>query len=354
MLSDLTAALISSPLILAVALIAVFLDALVPVMPSGTLVLAASLWATTQEVSAVALAGPVAVASVLGDLLVVRLAQGRTLKRPGVAAAAGRLEQALADRLGRTTVAARFVPGGRTVLAVAVGTTTVSRRHYLAWSAAGGLLWAGYLTGLGSLNTLWFDTAWLGFAVSVAATLVIGTCLARALSVGKDPARRGPQVELAGGLLRCGPADTDLSGLGHRTHPLKPQRLRDRRPVAEEIPPVTPVYTWWTSNSWRLRHICRMLSPPVKTPAAPGTHRSHPTQQEIARPVACDRGTTVSSVAKSLTGHRSLCNSRNRSLVQTVSQTWQMPRLYRSTTCRPMCSRTAPPRSRRSAAPSTR
>lgn len=181
MLSDLTAALISSPLILAVALIAVFLDALVPVMPSGTLVLAASLWATTQEVSAVALAGPVAVASVLGDLLVVRLAQGRTLKRPGVAAAAGRLEQALADRLGRTTVAARFVPGGRTVLAVAVGTTTVSRRHYLAWSAAGGLLWAGYLTGLGSLNTLWFDTAWLGFAVSVAATLVIGTCLARAL-----------------------------------------------------------------------------------------------------------------------------------------------------------------------------
>ncbi|WP_328859661.1 DedA family protein [Streptomyces sp. NBC_00306] len=264
MLSDLTHELIGSPLILAVALLAVFLDALVPVMPSGTLVLAASLWATTQEVGLLAVAVPVAAASVLGDLLVVTLARSRPLRRPALTSAAARMGKALTGRLGRTTVAARFVPGGRTVLAVAVGTTGVSRRRHLFWSVVGGVLWAGYLTGLGRLNSLWFDASWLGFAVSVAATVVMGACLARALSVGKHPARRSAQVQLSGGPLRSGLSDTDLSGLGHRTHPLKPQRLRTRRTVEEKIPPVTGAYTWWTSNLWRVRRLCRMLSPSVR------------------------------------------------------------------------------------------
>ncbi|MEV6785371.1 hypothetical protein [Streptomyces sp. NPDC051098] len=276
MLSDLIAELIGSPLILAVALFAVFLDALVPVMPSGTLVLAASLWATTQEVGLLTVAVPVAAASVLGDLLVVTLARTRPLRRPALTSAAARLEEALAGRLGRTTVAARFVPGGRTVLAVAVGTTRVSRRRHLLWSVVGGVLWAGCLTGLGRLNSLWFDASWLGFAVSVTATVVIGACLARALSVGKHPTRGGAQVQLSDGPLRSGLSDTDLSGLGHRTHPLKPQRLRTRRTVDEKIPPVTGAYTWWTSNLWRVRRVCRVFSPPVMTPAAPLSHRSTP------------------------------------------------------------------------------
>lgn len=139
MLSDLTHELIGSPLILAVALLAVFLDALVPVMPSGTLVLAASLWATTQEVGLLAVAVPVAAASVLGDLLVVTLARSRPLRRPALTSAAARMGKALTGRLGRTTVAARFVPGGRTVLAVAVGTTGC---HGVA--ICSGRWWEGY------------------------------------------------------------------------------------------------------------------------------------------------------------------------------------------------------------------
>lgn len=189
---------LDSPLIIVIALIAVFGDALLPFLPSGTLVLAASLWVTTHEAGPLWLTAAVAAASVLGDLLVVRLAQGRLRRRPSPAAAARRLEGALREQLGRTTVAARFVPGGRTVLAVAVGASDtsgvsgVSQLRYLGWSAAGGVLWAAYLTGLGHLNSLWFDTAWLGFAVSVLASLVIGACLARALSAPAPSEEKHP------------------------------------------------------------------------------------------------------------------------------------------------------------------
>lgn len=321
---------LNSPLVLAIALIAVCCDALLPVIPSGTLVLAASLWATAQGVDPLALAAPVAAASLLGDLLVVRLAGRRPARRSAVTAAAARLEEALAGRLGRTTVAARFVPGGRTVLALAVGATGVSQRRYLGWSAAGGLLWAGYLTGLGRLNSLWFDTAWLGFAVSVLASLVIGACLARALSVRKHPARRGPQVQIAGGPGPHGLTDADLRSLGHRTHPLEPQRAHALRPGSERTPPVrratahpgprrgshhctegssparnaiqrygqhharrlrradrdADANSWRTSNSSGLRRICRRLSRPVKTVKAPGTHR--PRGPGPPPGVACD------------------------------------------------------------------
>jgi membrane protein DedA with SNARE-associated domain len=404
--------LLDSPLVIVIALVAVLGDALLPLLPSGTLVLAASLWATTHEAGSLWLAAAVAAASVLGDVLVVRLAQGRLRERPSMAAAARRVEGVLAGQLGRTTVAARFVPGGRTVLAVAVGTAGVSQRRYLGWSAAGGILWAGYLTGLGRLNSLWFDAAWLGFAVSVLASLVIGSCLARALSAralpatpapsdpsdqsdppeGKDPAGRDPQDQVAGGPLPHRPADTDPRSVRHPTHPLKPQRAHTVRSGAEETPVRRATAPPWTrreshrcttgsslargalqrcarrlgpgsrrtdtgadadtsrtSNSRGLRPICRTLTARVMTVCAAGTHRNRRTEPATGAPVTHAKGTTGSSVAKSLTGPRSLCNSRNRSIVET----WPWPRLYRSTTCRPMCSRTVPPRNHPSAAPST-
>ncbi|MFI6638252.1 hypothetical protein [Streptomyces sp. NPDC050504] len=270
MLPQLSTDLLLDPrLIVAVALIAVIGDALLPVLPSGTLVLAAAVWAAPSWAAVLVFGSAVALASMLGDVVVLRLARRLHRRHPGLEAAALRLRGALADRLGRTTVAARFVPGGRLLVGLAVSASTASQRRYLCWSALAGAVWSGYLLAIATLGSLWFDSGWLGLAVSTAATVTIGTCLARALRNREDPATgavgggrepvlestqepvlesvrsaREPVRESARGELRArtapqvrpGPRAADLRGPWVRSGPPSPQgrdpRPRDaRRPV---------------------------------------------------------------------------------------------------------------------------
>ncbi|MGW0827971.1 DedA family protein [Streptomyces sp. NPDC002845] len=175
-------------LVTVVALAAVLGDALLPFLPSGSLVIAASLLALDHGMAPLALVLAVAVASFLGDLALVALvgsgsgrADALLARHAGVASTTRWLQNTLDGQLGRMTVAARFVPAGRTVLGMALGSTPAVRARYLSWSAVGSLVWACYLVGLGALNGLWFEARWVGFAVSTAAAVTISTCLARAV-----------------------------------------------------------------------------------------------------------------------------------------------------------------------------
>lgn len=176
-------------LVSAIALLAVLGDALLPFLPSGSLVIAASLLCLGHGVAHVALLLlAVAAASFLGDLLLITLIRSgssRTeallTRHNGIASAARWFHSALADRLGSATLAGRFVPAGRTVLGMALGSDPGLRARYLRWSAVGGLVWACYLVGLAVLNGLWFETRWIGFAVSALAAVTISTCLARSV-----------------------------------------------------------------------------------------------------------------------------------------------------------------------------
>lgn len=131
-------AVIGSSWICALALFAVLGDAFLPFIPSGTLVILAVLKTAQIDGAPLLLGLGVAVASFLGDLLLLQLArrgapsvQRRLEHRPKLAASVARVQQALD---GRTTgaaaamvVVARFVPAGRTVLDLAIGHSPASR-----------------------------------------------------------------------------------------------------------------------------------------------------------------------------------------------------------------------------------
>ncbi|MFF2042290.1 DedA family protein [Kitasatospora sp. NPDC058170] len=185
------ATVIGSSWICALALCAVLGDAFLPFIPSGTLVILAVLKTAQIDGAPVLLGLGVAVASFLGDLLLLQLAQRgapslqrRLDHRPKLAASVARVQQALD---GRTTgaaaamvVIARFVPAGRTILDLAIGHSPAHHpRRFLRWSALAGLVWAAYIVTLGWLNSHWFDTAWLSMAVSCAAATVVSTAIAR-------------------------------------------------------------------------------------------------------------------------------------------------------------------------------
>ncbi|MFF4652743.1 DedA family protein [Streptomyces sp. NPDC001380] len=180
-----TAELVGSSWIFILAFAAVLGDAFLPFIPSGTLVIAAVLKTADLDGAPVLLALGVAAASFAGDLILLRLArrsapwvQARLDRRPQWAGATSRVQQSLETRAGRTVIVARFVPAGRTVLDLAMGRSDNPHR-FVRWSAVAALVWAAYIVTLGWLNSHWFNTAWLGFAVSCAAATAVSASIAR-------------------------------------------------------------------------------------------------------------------------------------------------------------------------------
>ncbi|MFB7663782.1 DedA family protein [Kitasatospora sp. NPDC056138] len=185
-------ALIGPAWICVLALCAVLGDAFLPFLPSGTLVILAVLRTSQVAGAPILLALGVATASFLGDLLLLALARRgaplvdrRLAGKPQLAASVERVQQSLSDRGARTGAAmviiARFVPGGRTVLDLAVGHSPEQSRNFLRWSALAAVIWAGYIVTLGWLNSHWFNTAWLSLAVSCCAATTISAAVAQVI-----------------------------------------------------------------------------------------------------------------------------------------------------------------------------
>ncbi|MEV6205943.1 VTT domain-containing protein [Kitasatospora sp. NPDC051914] len=184
------AAVLGPSWICALALCAVLGDAFLPFLPSGTLVILAVLRTSEVDGAPLLLGLGVAVASFLGDLLLLRLARRgapavhrRLARRPALARSVERAQESLAQRTSRAAAAiviiARFVPAGRTVIDLAVGHSNSSSRGFLRWSALAAVVWAAYIVSLGWLNSHWFDTAWLSLAVSCTAATLISSAIAR-------------------------------------------------------------------------------------------------------------------------------------------------------------------------------
>ncbi|MDH6135183.1 membrane protein DedA with SNARE-associated domain [Kitasatospora sp. MAA4] len=185
-----SAQLVSSSWFCVLALVAVLGDAFLPFLPSGTLVILAVLKTSRIDGAPVLLAGAVAVASFLGDVLLLTMARRgapflrrRIDGRPKLAASVRRVQQSLDGRTSRAAavmvIVARFVPGGRTVLDLAMGHSPSQPSRFLRWSALAALVWAAYIVTLGWLDSHWFNTAWLSLAVSCAAATSISAAVAR-------------------------------------------------------------------------------------------------------------------------------------------------------------------------------
>jgi membrane protein DedA with SNARE-associated domain len=190
------ASLFGSSWICIAAVLAVLGDAFMPLIPDGTIVIAATLDASSTHVSPLLLAPGVALASFTGDVLLLKIArrasgwaQRRLNRRPGAAAATATVLEALETKQARTILLFRFVSGGRTLLDLTAGTAPRRPRHYLRWSAVSSTVWATYIVGLGYLDAHTFNTSWLSFAVACLAATVVSVLIARVVQQQRRASR---------------------------------------------------------------------------------------------------------------------------------------------------------------------
>lgn len=141
---------------LAIIFVIAFLDSVVPIVPSETMVIVGGVAAGVgeQPLLLVILAG--AVGAALGDnaayVLGSRL-RGPILRRaersPKLAARLAWADEQITRRGGPLLVTARFIPGGRTALTVSCGITHQRRRWFVGWILVAVSIWATYAALLG-------------------------------------------------------------------------------------------------------------------------------------------------------------------------------------------------------------
>jgi membrane-associated protein len=152
-----------------------FLDALVPIVPSETLVITAGVVAGAGDLS-LALVVPAAMAGAfLGDnsaYLIGRRYGTRVTERYFRSEKAHhRLEWAerqLSERGGELIVVARFIPGGRTAVTLSAGMLRYPWRRFVLFDAIATLGWALYASLLGYFGGRAFEDApWKGLLLAL-------------------------------------------------------------------------------------------------------------------------------------------------------------------------------------------
>lgn len=162
-----------------------FLDSVVPVVPSETMVIIGGVAAGVGDQHLLAVIAAGAVGAFLGDntayLLGARLSgwiERRALARPSWQRRLVWAERQIRIRGGLLLVTARFIPGGRTALTVTSGITHQPKRWFMGWIAIAVAIWATYAALLGFIGGKAFEDdhtrAFLvAFGCAIAATLLI-------------------------------------------------------------------------------------------------------------------------------------------------------------------------------------
>lgn len=173
---------IGSPVFYLIALLVPALDALIPVLPSETVVIGlgvATAGSTDPRIAVlVALA---ALGAFLGDnasyLLGSRFSEA--VSRRVFAGERGARRRAWAqrslDQFGmRIIIACRFIPGGRTAVTVTCGLIGYPRRSFVLATACAGVIWASYAYFLGRLGGKAFeDQPWVGLLLALGVALAV-------------------------------------------------------------------------------------------------------------------------------------------------------------------------------------
>jgi membrane protein DedA with SNARE-associated domain len=164
-----------------------YLDVLVPLVPSETAVITAGVVAAAGDLSLALIIPLAATGAFLGDNTVYLLGRTfgqRATKRffPGEKARR-RIEWAdeqLRERGGELIVVARFIPGGRTAVALSSGTLKYPWRRFVMFDAAAALIWASYSALLGYYGGKTFEGPWgLALALVIAFAVAGGIELTR-------------------------------------------------------------------------------------------------------------------------------------------------------------------------------
>jgi membrane-associated protein len=173
---------VDSPLSYLIAILIPALDAIFPVLPSETAVIAlgvATAGSTDPRIGL--LVACAAAGAFLGDNLSYLLGRrfGPWVNRRFFSSEKGRQRREWAERsLARfgtqIIIVCRFIPGGRTAVTLSCGLIGYSRRRFVFATAAAAVIWALYAFFLGRLGGKAFeDRPWLGFLVAFGGTLVV-------------------------------------------------------------------------------------------------------------------------------------------------------------------------------------
>jgi membrane-associated protein len=196
----------ASPLTYLAVLGACALDAVLPIVPSEAVVIAASVLAAKGELSIWLIVLAAAAGGFLGDTgsyLLGRTAGASAARRLFRSSKAeGRLSWAgkALERHGATIiVVARFVPGGRTATTFTAGTVGLPWPRFAAADAVGATLWATYAAGLGYLGGETFERRPVyAFLFGLGVALLV----ALAVEAARRVRRRGAQAGDRGVLSR--------------------------------------------------------------------------------------------------------------------------------------------------------
>lgn len=158
------------------------LDAIIPVLPSETAVIALGVaTAGSADPRVGVLVACAAVGAFVGDNLCYFLGRrfGHRVERRFFATGKGARRRAWAERsLGRfgmpLIIVCRFIPGGRTAVTLSCGMLGYPRQRFVAATAVAGLLWASYAFFIGRLGGNAFSgRPWAAFLVAIAIALAL-------------------------------------------------------------------------------------------------------------------------------------------------------------------------------------
>jgi membrane-associated protein len=179
---DLTVLHLGSPLSYLLAFALPALDAVLPVVPSETAIVALGVaTAGSTDARIALLVGAAALGAFLGDnlsyLLGRRFAptvERRLFSSPKGARRRDWAQNALERYGARLILVCRFIPGGRTAVTLTCGIISYPRRRFAAATALSATVWACYAFFIGRLGGKAFeDRPWAGFLTAFAAAVAL-------------------------------------------------------------------------------------------------------------------------------------------------------------------------------------
>jgi membrane protein DedA with SNARE-associated domain len=158
------------------------LDVILPIIPSEASVLIAAVLAGTGHLNIVLIMVAAALGAFIGDNVAYWI--GRTAGRPLIERLLGGrwdrlawVEGQLETRGGSLIVTGRFIPGGRSVVAIGAGVLHMPWPRFAAWDALAAVIWAIQAALPGFIGGAAFEERpWLGllFGVVISVSLVVG------------------------------------------------------------------------------------------------------------------------------------------------------------------------------------
>jgi membrane-associated protein len=170
---------------LLIILVIAFLDSVIPIVPSETMVIIGGVAAGAGDQSLIMVILCGAVGAFLGDnaayLIGANMSgwiEGKAASRPKQQHRLEWAEEQIRVRGGLLLITARFIPGGRTAITISSGVTRQPRRWFMGWTAVAAMIWATYAALLGYVGGKAFEDdhtrAFLvAFGTAIAATVLI-------------------------------------------------------------------------------------------------------------------------------------------------------------------------------------